>query len=186
MATASERNQRALAKLIRDRRIAEARQRKREAQTVLRNSDASKDQRYRARQKIKNADVAIQSAGIIAQASQWEAYRRTFTPRARNARNAELWMQGFGSMGATGIANRHGGFLATEAQREARAELERLVHRESVRTMPSSDGVLSVEDAARYFADEAGKSLAMKQGRVYDLNDDFWNVWREQYADTFL
>jgi hypothetical protein len=162
MASASERNRRALEGLKRERRISEARQREREAKAVLRNKAASRHQKYRAKQKIKQATNDIATASVVAQASLWSAYRRTFSPATRSAYNAGLWVSGFGSMGDSRQRNRRGGFVATEQQREDRAELEKYIHRKSL------------------------ESLNSKTGRVYDTNDDFWNLWREQYSDTFL
>lgn len=162
MASASERNQRALNKLVRDRRIADARRRATEGRAVLRDRNASKDQKYRARQKIARSGELIADATIVAQAMHWGGYRRQFTGTQRNAHTARLWMSGFGTMGATGERNRRGGFIADDQQRIDRAELESYMHNMSLKTMNDL------------------------KGRVYDTNMDFWNLWREQYSDTYL
>lgn len=159
---ASERNQLALARLIRDRKIAEAKARKRAAQQVLRDRESSKDQRYRARKNIARAEEEMEANDVVAQASKWKAYRQSFTPGARTRWTAEMFLSGFGTAGASGIPNRRGGFVSTRKQREDRAALTRYIHQQSLYT------------------------LDQKIGRVRDFNEDWWSEWREQYADKFL
>ena len=98
--------------------------------------------------------------GTIAEAMQWASYRILF-PRVadRTEENAREFMSGFGTMGATGDPNRHGGFVADAQQRADRDHFVR-----------------------RYVVDSSVEAF----GERYELGRSWWAIWREEYADHYL
>lgn len=100
--------------------------------------------------------------GPVAEAERWVSYKAAFpTKRSRTVTNARLFLSAFGSMGATGIPNRHRGFVADNQQRADRRTFENAGY---------------IQNAS-----------IIAFGERYELGSDaWWELWREQYADTFL
>lgn len=155
MANASERNRRALNRLIREREDKREREEIRAAGKVIKSPTSSKDQKYRARRKLRLLDLARE--GVIGEASQWSAYRLNYpNPLTRTKANAEAFLSGFGSPGESGTRNQWGGFAATSKQRRDRQTYIDMTTREARRL---STG-------------------------VKDFGTGWWNVWREDYSNN--
>lgn len=98
--------------------------------------------------------------GPIAEAMEWASYRILFPrPSQRTVQNAQEFMSGLGTMGATGDPNRNGGFVADQQQRTDRDHFVR-----------------------RYVTDSAVEAF----GDRYALGRSWWAIWREEYADKYL
>lgn len=165
MANASERNKRALQRLIRERQIHDARATIRAKRQVLKDPTKSKDQKYRARKAIRNseAELATFTSPAIIQASNWEAYRHQLGLHQRTENNARQFLSGFGTPGARGIPNGNGGYLSSRQQQDDRDGFLKYINRNALKTLdnPASN-------------------------RIYSVNETFWDIWRQEYADAYL
>lgn len=156
MANASERNRRALARLIRERQLKKERDDERRYRRTVKDKTSTPGQKKYARSKL-NAITAIR-ADVISQAEQWPAYRLNYpNPLSRTVENATLFVSGFGSEGQTGQTNRRGGFVATQRQ---------------------------IEDRNAYVKKVTREARRLSSG-VRDFGAGWWTVWREDYNQAF-
>lgn len=98
---------------------------------------------------------------LIGEAWKWTAFKVAFNQQRplATAEDARLFLSGYGTMGKSGQPNRRGGYVATRQQREDRDTFNR-----------------------RYVLHASIEAW----GRRFDISEAFWDVWREQYADTYL